>query len=388
MQHKDFETILQEAEKLLACFESDLTEDGMFGCSFLIITDKRIVVSDANFSIKTSVNLSDIASVKMEDYVGNAELKVVLKDCSTVSLIRFSRSLRQKFGDAARIIENLTLLRRVEVEQLSEEVGEEKPRFKTGPILYILKFITPYKFLLTVGILTGIFSIFLGLLPPYFMKMLIDDVIIGRKEGLLPQVIVAIILTQAVSSLLGVARSYCLSYVSLKAMYNIRVKMFNHIMSFQPSILDTYEAGRLISRITDDVSRVNWFLSWGLEQFLRSMVSLASVSVMIFILEPRLSLIALIPIPILGLGVFLFNRKSRWVYHYEWRRWADVSALLVDVIPGFPTVKSHVMEKAEEEKLKLKLSDVILAGLRSTKLNLQFFPMLGFVMSAGTAIIW
>jgi ABC-type multidrug transport system fused ATPase/permease subunit len=101
-----------------------------------------------------------------------------------------------------------------------------------------------------------------------------------------------------------------------------------------------------------------------------------------------LMVIAVSLIPILGLGVFLFNRKSTWVYHYEWRRWADVSALLVDVIPGFPTVKSHVMEKAEEEKLKLKLSDVIVAGLRSTKLNLQFFPMLGFVMSAGTAIIW
>jgi len=388
MQHKDFETILQEGEKLLACFESDLTKDGLFGCSFLIITDKRIVVSDADLNIKTSVSLSDIASVKIEDYVGNAELKVTLKDGSTVSLIRFSRSLRQKFGDATRLIENLTLLRKVEVEQFFEGVGEEKPRFKTGPILYILKFVTPYKLLLTVGILTGILSIFLGLLPPYFMKMLIDDVILGHKEGLLSQVIIAIILTQAVSSLLGVVRSYCLSYVSLKAMYDMRVKMFNHIMSFQPSILDTYEAGRLISRITDDVSRVNWFLSWGLEQLLRSIVSLASVSVMIFILEPRLSLIALIPIPILGLGVFLFNKKSRWVYHYEWKRWADVSALLVDVIPGFPTVKSHVMEKAEEEKLKLKLSDVIVAGLRSTKLNLQFFPMLGFVMSAGTAIIW
>jgi len=46
------------------------------------------------------------------------------------------------------------------------------------------------------------------------------------------------------------------------------------------------------------------------------------------------------------------------------------------------------MEEAEEEKLKLKLSDVIVAGLRSTKLHLQFFPMLGFVMSAGTAMIW
>ncbi|MBS7610874.1 ABC transporter ATP-binding protein [Candidatus Bathyarchaeota archaeon] len=388
MQHKDFERILQEGEKLLACFESDLTKDGLFGSNFLIITNRRVAVADADLKVEKSVNLMDISSVKIDDYVGNAELKITLKDNSTIPLVRFSRSLRKKFGDAARLIENLTLLREVEVEQLSEEVGGEKPKFKTGPLLYILKFVMPYRLILTIGMLTGITSIFLGLLPPYFMRMLIDDVILGHKEELLSQVIVAIILTQAVSSVLGVVRSYSLSYVSLKAMYDMRVKMFNHIMSFQPSILDTYEAGRLISRITDDVSRVNWFLSWGLEQLLRSMVSLASVAMMILVLEPRLSLIALIPLPILGLGVFLFNVKSRWVYHYEWRRWTDVSALLVDVIPGLPTVKSHVMEKAEEEKLKLKLSDVIIAGLRSTKLNLQFFPMLGFVMSAGTAVIW
>ncbi|MEM3105046.1 MAG: ABC transporter ATP-binding protein, partial [Candidatus Bathyarchaeia archaeon] len=387
MQHKDFKNILQEGEKFLACFESDLTKSGMFGRSFLIITDRRVVTTDANLMVEKSVNLMDISSVKIEDYVGNAELKIVLKDSSTTSIIRFSRSLRKKFGDAVKLIENLTLLRGVEQEELSEE-KEEKPKLKTGPILYILKFVTPYKFLLTMGILTGIASIFLGLLPPYFMRMLIDDVILGHKKELLSQVIIAIILTQVVSTILGIIRSYSLSYVSLKAMYDIRVKMFNHIMNFQPSILDTYEAGRLISRITDDVGRVNWFLSWGLEQLLRSIVSLASVAMMILILEPRLSLIALIPLPILGLGVFLFNKKSTWVYHYEWRRWADVSALLVDVIPGFSTVKSHVMEKTEEEKLKLKLRDVIVAGLRSTKLNLQFFPMLGLVMSVGTAVIW
>jgi len=385
MDDKDFKRVLEDGEKLLAYFESDLTRDGRFGCSYLLVTDKRAVVCDADLKVEVSVNLRDIRSVSVKDYIGNAELMVTLKDESVVILTRFSRALRKRFGDASRLLENLAFLRRVRREQVYEE---EEVAAKTGTLRSILRFVLPYKWVLAVGMVAGVCGIFLGLLPPYFMKMLIDDVILGHKEELLAQVILAIIATQATSSLLGVVRSYSLSYVSLKAMYSIRIHLFKHIMRFQPSILDRYEAGRLISRITDDVGRVNWFLSWGLEQLLRSSISLISVSAMILLLEPRLSLIALIPMPILGLGVFLFRRKARWVYHYEWRRWADVSALLVDVIPGFPTVKAYSMEDHEAEKLKLKLSDVIKASLRSTKLSLQFFPMLGFVISAGTAIIW
>ncbi|MEM4461800.1 MAG: ABC transporter transmembrane domain-containing protein [Candidatus Bathyarchaeia archaeon] len=376
---------LSDDESIIARFESDVGVDGRYGVSQLIITNKRCIVCDDRGRIVNSIDLSSISSVNIVDYVGNSELKLILKDGRAIHLIRFTKSLRREFNEAANLIENASSTRAI----ISNQRGEqERTTFKMTPLLFVLRFALPYKLALILGIASGIASIFLGLLPPYYLRILIDDVILGQRREQLIVIIVIIVVTQALSSMLGAVRSYTLSYVSLKVMYSIRVNLFKHIMRFQPNILDTYESGRLISRITDDASRVNWFLSWGLEQLLRSIISLASVATMIFALDPRLAMIASAPLPLLILGVSMFSRKARWVYHYEWRRSTDVSALLVDVIPGFTVVKAYCMEGYEEDRLKTKLNEVVKAGLKSTILNLKFFPMLGFAISSATAIIW
>ncbi|MEM2739457.1 MAG: ABC transporter ATP-binding protein [Candidatus Bathyarchaeia archaeon] len=376
---------LNNGESTVAEFESDIGVDGIYGVSRLIITNRRCIVYDDRGRILHSIDLPCISSVSVVDYVGNSEIKLTLKDGRVIHLIRFTRSLRREFNEAASLIENALSIRSSIDNQRREQ---EKIGLRMGPLLFVLRFAIPYKLALVLGIASGIAGIFLGLLPPYYLRILIDDVILAQKREQLIVIIMVIVVTQALSSVLGAVRSYTLSYVSLKVMYSIRVNLFRHIMRFQPNILDTYESGRLISRITDDASRVNWFLSWGLEQLLRSIISLASVATMIFALDPRLAVIALAPLPLLILGVSMFSRKARWVYHYEWRRSTDVSALLVDVIPGFPIVKAYCMEGYEEDRLKARLSEVVKAGLRSTILNLKFFPMLSFLISSATAIIW
>lgn len=376
---------LSDDESIIARFESDIGVDGRYGISQLVITNKRCMVCDDKGRIVNSIDLSSISSVSIVDYVGNSELKLILKDGRAIHLIRFTKSLRKEFNEAANLIESASSTRAIISNQREEQ---ERTSFKMTPLLFVLRFALPYKLALILGIASGIASIFLGLLPPYYLRILIDDVILGQRREQLIVIIMIIVVTQALSSMLGAVRSYTLSYVSLKVMYSIRVNLFRHIMRFQPNILDTYESGRLISRITDDASRVNWFLSWGLEQLLRSIISLASVATMIFALDPRLAVIASAPLPLLILGVSMFSMKARWVYHYEWRRSTDVSALLVDVIPGFTVVKAYCMEGYEEDRLKTKLEEVVKAGLKSTILNLKFFPMLGFVISSATAIIW
>jgi len=381
----DTDLELSGDESIVARFESDIAVDGRYGVSYLIVTSKRCIVCDDKGRVIHSVDLSNISSVSIVDYVGNSEVKLTLKDGRVIPIIRFTRSLRREFNEAVSLLEDASSIKTV-INEHKEEV--ERVKFKMEPLLFVLRFALPYKLALILGLASGIAGIFLGLLPPYYLRILIDDVILAQRREQLIVIITIIVVTQALSSILGALRSYALSYVSLKVMHSIRVNLFRHIMQFQPNILDTYESGRLISRITDDASRVNWFLSWGLEQLLRSVISLASVATMIFTLDTRLAIIASAPLPLLIFGVSMFSKKARWVYHYEWRRSTDVSALLVDVIPGFPVVKAHCMERYEEDRLKNRLNEVVKAGLRSTILNLKFFPMLSFIISSATAIIW
>jgi len=105
-------------------------------------------------------------------------------------------------------------------------------------------------------------------------------------------------------------------------------------------------------------------------------------------MNPYLALFALAPIPIIVVGVPLFRKRAHKAYHKAWRRWADVSSLLWDTIPGIIVVKAFTQERFELKRFIERMSNLVKANLRVTLLHIKFFPLLGFSISTGTAIIW
>ncbi|MBS7628254.1 ABC transporter ATP-binding protein, partial [Candidatus Bathyarchaeota archaeon] len=143
-----------------------------------------------------------------------------------------------------------------------------------------------------------------------------------------------------------------------------------------------------LSRVMDDVGRVQWFLVWGTQTFISNLLALLGVGLIIFTLNWQLALFSLLPVPIIAIGLPLFRQKAKGVYHKAWRKWADVSSLLVDTIPGAIVVKSFSQEKFEVKRLRERLAEVVEANMESTKLHLQFFPLLGFATSASVVFVW
>jgi len=112
------------------------------------------------------------------------------------------------------------------------------------------------------------------------------------------------------------------------------------------------------------------------------------IGVTVFTMNFYLALFALLPVPLILVGIPLFRNRSRKVYHKTWRKWADVSSLLWDTIPGAIVVKSFVQERFEVKRLMGKMEDLVKANISSTVLHLKFFPLLGFAMSTGAVIVW
>lgn len=381
--------LLDEGEELLRTYKSDIDETGHFRDFYLYVTTKSVIAFNPTTGYLRKILLRDVLSVHIHDYLGNSEIEVEARS-GTLSLIRFSRRLRNQLGSAARLIEDLAYSKGIRPPPNRERhVAAEGGRAaKTHAVRRILVFAKPFAHVLSIGVIAGILATTLGLLPPYLMKTLIDEVLLSRNMGELNRIILALIGIYAATAVLNVVGTYTLSYVSLHTMYELRRYLYGHVLKFQPDILNKFEAGRLISRITDDVSRINWFLTWGVQSLLVNLLTLLAIGGLVFILDYRLATFALLPIPLLAAGIVLFKKKARKAYHYAWRRWADVSALLVDRIPSFQVIKTFSREDEELRTLTVRLRDVVKAYLGTTRLNVQFFPLMGFSVSVGGALIW
>ncbi|MEM3715774.1 MAG: ABC transporter transmembrane domain-containing protein [Candidatus Bathyarchaeia archaeon] len=384
-------SVLHENEKILCSVVGDIDEDGNFGKRWLFLTTRRIIIVSSATKKIVDFQLKDIRSCFIKDYLGNSEMFFETSD-GLKSVMRFSRDCLENFYNASKLIDKIAK-GDISPEEVNQEILEEfMPKRsaikRTQAFLWLMGFLKPYVHYVILAVVLSLSITALNLTPPYLMKLLLDDVFAKKNLIMLIYIVVAFISIYALNAFLGAAQNYTLSYLGQKLIYNIRVKVYEHLQRLSLGFYDRMSSGRIMTRVTDDVGRVQWFLTWGTQTLITSALQIVGIGIIIFSMNIYLALFALLPIPIIVVGMPLFRKRAHRAYHKVWRRWADVSSLLWDTIPGIVVVKTFTREKFELKRLMERLGNLVVANLKVTLLHIKFFPLLGFAISSGTAIVW
>ncbi|MEM2926141.1 MAG: ABC transporter transmembrane domain-containing protein [Candidatus Bathyarchaeia archaeon] len=382
--------MLSEGEDVLYYALSDIEASGCYGNRWLFITNKRVITLTPGRELR-EIPLDRITSVEVHDYLGNGEVEVSTRD-GREDLIRFSRSKVEEFRKAALLISELvepsSLLKGRPHWDYLNSSRKEGRKSKSATLRWLVSYLKPHWYWAVAALLISLATTGLGLVPPYLIRLLIDQVFPSRDVGLLITLTLGLVGVYAINALLNIGLNYSLALLGQKVIYDMRSRVYEHLQRLSLGFYDRISSGRLLSRVMDDVGRVQWFLVWGTQTFISNLLALLGVGLIIFTLNWQLALFSLLPVPIIAVGLPLFRQKARGVYHKAWRKWADVSSLLVDTIPGAIVVKSFSQEKFEVKRLRERLAEVVEANMESTKLHLQFFPLLGFATSASVVFVW
>ena len=378
---------LRKEENILYKFETDLDPSGRFSKGFLYITTEKLLAFYPETGEVKSYPLSKVKSVRYLDHVGGGELEVEING-RIESLVRFTRAKSADFRKAAIIIDEI-LTETVKPEELQahEEEKKEEKR-KADVMIRLVALLKPHWKLGLVAMISSLLAVSLSLIPPMLMKQLIDDALANGNVGLLAYLAFLLVVIYVFSTLFGIVRGYTLSLLGEKIVYELRRKLYEHVERLPLSFHDRYGSGRLISRISDDTSRIRWFLTWGIQSLIISTLQIAAIGVLVFTMNPYLTMFALIPVPVIVLGIRYYRSRAWRFYHRIWRKWADVSAMLVDTVPGTLIVKSFSREKIEAQRFGEKLWDVVKSVLRTVKLRLEVFPLMGLSTSISIVLIW
>jgi len=383
--------LLGKGENIIHYALSDIDEEGNFGQVWFILTTKRIFIVNPSTKHIGQISLTVVHSASVKDYIGNAEL-LVETDGGFKSLVRFSREYLEDFHNAAKLIDKIAKqeikLENLDANVLNSFLRRKNHIKKSQTFKWLIGYLGPNMHYVALALFLSLTITAISLTPPYLLKILIDEVFVYKNINLLLFVVVSFISVYAVNAVLGSAQNYTLAYLGQRVIYNIRIQVYEHLQKLSLGFYDKMSSGRVMSRVTDDVGRVQWFLTWGTQTLIISLLQVIGIGVIIFTMNFHLALFALLPVPIIIVGIPIFRKKSHKIYHKTWRRWADVSSHLWDTIPGIMVVHTFTQEKFEAKRLVEKMTSYVKANLRVTRLHISFFPLLGFAMSTGTAIIW
>ena len=110
---------------------------------------------------------------------------------------------------------------------------------------------------------------------------------------------------------LTVARRLIAGRVSLGIEVDLRQRMYAHLQSLELGFFDRQQTGQLMSRATVDLQSVRFFLGYGLVFILQSGLTILFAAAAMLVIQPRLAIIALIPVPFVVLASARFGRRAR-----------------------------------------------------------------------------
>ena len=251
----------------------------------------------------------------------------------------------------------------------------------------LFQFLTPYWKALLLSAVLLLARAALELVPPLFQRAIIDEVIGQSDLTLLGQYIVLLIGVYAVQQLINAADMYLRHALGEKFILDLRVKLYAYLQRLSLSFFERTSTGELMSRVTNDVNALESFVTHGSALTLVDLLRLFGGAIILFVLDARLALLVLLPVPILAISLRYFNTRIRPIYRRIRARLGDINAQLQDSLSGIRVIQAFVQEDQELAPFTTESEGYYTARVQGIRYWFTFFPAMRFVASMGTVIV-
>jgi ABC-type multidrug transport system fused ATPase/permease subunit len=251
----------------------------------------------------------------------------------------------------------------------------------------LLSYVRPYwKTLLAAGILlllhTG-----LNLLPPLFQREIIDQVIGTHDLSRLGVLIATLVGIYALLQLADSGDLYIRHALGARFIFELRVRIYAHLQRLSLSFFERTSTGELMSRVTNDVEALEQFVTHGVALTVLDLLRLLGALTVLLILDWRLALIVLIPLPFIAVGLRYFNRRVRPIYRHVRDRLGDINARLQDSLSGIRVIQAFGQEDPELAHFRDTSRDYYQERVRRIRTWSTFFPALRLVAALGGVLV-
>ncbi len=267
---------------------------------------------------------------------------------------------------------------------------DEKIQFHSKT--YILKklgaYLKPFKSKVFIVVLLMIFVMACSLLNPYLLKVALDDYVLNYNVKGLFIIALALIGLNLVSLFAARLRIIMMSKITNNILVTIRNDLYTHIQKLSFSFFDNRPVGKILARVMGDVNALRELFATSITSFIPELLSLVLVTIVMFSLNFKLAIAAIILLPILGISMFAIEAFStkRWGVYRQKR--SNLNAYTHEDFSGIKVVQGFASEKKTSKNFYNMVKDMMDAFNNSVRLNDLFWPLVELSWGVGTIIVY
>jgi len=210
----------------------------------------------------------------------------------------------------------------------------------------------------------------------------------NKKLHLLYMVSIGLVVVHIVRFGLGALRGHMLRISGDKIIKSLKKDVYEKSQYLPMRFYDKTSTGAVINRINGDTSTIQSFMLRITQEVVVQFFKLVGIIVIMLILNPKLTLFSLFPVPIVVIGARIFGKKIKPFYRRIWKRSSGVSSVLTDTLPGIRVIKSFTNEKNSTDVFGGAVEEWYKTDISASKILNLFPAIVNCVISCGTVIIW
>lgn len=256
-------------------------------------------------------------------------------------------------------------------------------------LLRVVKLSFAYKKIFYIALSLALILAPIGALRPYLINIGVNQYIMENDiSGLLVLCgfIIGLVIFEA---LFGYYFRYLTDVLGLLVTKDLRIRIFNKIVSQRVRQFDQTPTGIYITRIINDIESVKTIFSEGLLTIVADVISIIAILIMMFITSWQLTLACLIIMPLMIIATIIFNKKVKVSFQKVRTQLANMNAFLQEHLSGMSIVQIFNAQKRELGKFNNINRKYTSANLDSVLYYAIFFPVVDIIAAAALGImVW
>ena len=241
--------------------------------------------------------------------------------------------------------------------------------------------------LVSVGVVCALAFTGLTLVIPVLVQRTIDNAIDGPDHSLLVPYLAAIVVIAAIRFGVNFTRRYATARVGIAVEARLRSMLYDAYLRYPRAFYDRHATGEVISRATNDIYPVRYFVGWGVVQAMQSVMMLVGAAIVLSVVNPVLALTAALAMPPIVILTYLFAHRVFPISREVQRRKGHLTEASDEAVVGIEMVQAFGREDDVRDRFHGRAEAVRRETMRQASVEARFLPGLIFLPTLGIAAV-
>lgn len=393
---------------IIIAAKGDLDLSGYYSTSYVLGTNEALITIIGDGDKVTYLENKDIEKLSCEQLVSTGLLIATVEGDDYI-LCQFTNSCLREFSLLCRLFEKIKQGQVLEEKDYKmhelpltcPKCGSfyEDPVRKICPKCFdkrkiffrVLSYVPKYKFQITIMLILMLISSALNVFIPYLTGNIFYDEVLkqgGSLFGKIAFIVISIALVKLLATIISILYGRINSTFSSKVIYDLKTEIFNALQKLSLSFFNSKQTGTLMNNVNGDAMNLQYFFHDGVPYFIVNIIQFIGIFTVMMIINWKLTLLALIPIPLVTYALRKLFPVLGVLYSRMFRQNSSLNSIISDSINGSRVVKAFGREEAEIKRFSVVNRKNYEVNVNVNRINQTVFPLIYFFMGTSSLIIW